>query len=327
METKLIGSDVSNYTITNYIASGSFGNVYEAKHKKTGNLVALKIPIITKERNGLCTLIDEANIYKDISDKDYGIASMKLIKNGDSKIIVMDLFGDSLEKLLTKYSTFDSKTMTHIAVQMLTIMKHLHSCGYIHRDLKPDNFVIGRYNEKKKIYCIDFGLSKKFRNAGGEHISQNKKKGFCGTARFASIAAHKFVDQSRKDDLESIAYILIYLYKGKLPWQKIKNKDKHKRYALMGEMKINTSEEELCKDIPICRNICKFAKKTVKCEMCCKKCNPNFVCKCSNPFLTFLKYVKNMEFDEKPPYSSFIKMFREFYIEKNYKTDLLQWET
>lgn len=291
--TKLIGTDINNYIITKYISSGSFGDVFEAKNKKTGELVALKIPIKNEERDGQKSLIDEGNIYKKIMSRENGIAEMKVIKDKDRKIIVMDLLGSSLETLLETHKKIGMKTIILLSISMLDIIKHIHNHGYIHRDIKPDNFVIG-YDDANKLYCIDFGLSKRYITKNNEHISFSNTRKFVGTARYASIAAHKQKEQSRKDDLESIAYILVYLYKGKLPWMGIKNKDKKEKYRLIGEKKDKTKEEELCSGMP-------------------------------KEFVVFLKYVKNLDFNEKPHYSALKKMFVNLYKSRNYKNNNMEW--
>lgn len=290
----LVGTTINNYTIVKYINSGSFGNVFEAVHKKTGDKVALKIPIKNDERDGLPSIMSEARIYKNIANPSNGIANMKIMKNKDTKIIVMDLLGPSLESLLSKHKRFGMKTIILLAMSMIDIMKHIHTCGYIHRDIKPDNFAIG-YDNPSKLYCIDFGLSKKYLKKNGEHINFSDKKRFCGTARYACIAAHTNQEQSRKDDLESILYILVYMYKGKLPWQGIKHKDKKERYRLIGEKKQQVTPEELCEGM-------------------------------SKEFVVFLKYVRNLDFDEKPHYSALKKMFLKLYKSRNYKNDKLEWE-
>lgn len=292
----MIGLEMNKYIITRYIASGSFGDVFEAKNKKTGELVALKIPVNKENIHVESSLLQEINVYKKISNKDKGIANMKIIKHENRKILLMDLLGPSLDSLLNKYKKFSIKTVTLLAIQMIDIIKHVHTCGYIHRDIKPDNFVIGRLKEEQnKLYCIDFGLAKKYMK-NDKHINFSNKKKFCGTARYASIAAHEQKEQSRKDDLESIGYILIYLYKGKLPWQGIKEKDKVKRYQLIGEKKKEITEEELCKHMP-------------------------------KEFTVFLKYVRTLDFDEKPHYSALKRMFENLYERRNYKNKDLEWNT
>lgn len=291
---QLIGQTINQYTITQYISSGSFGDVFEVKHKKTDKLYAMKIPIQTEERDGQKCLLAEAKIYKEITNPEFGVADMKVIQDKNRKIIVMDLLGQSLESLITDRKKLQLKTVISIAIQMIDILKYIHSKGYIHRDIKPDNFVIG-LEDKAKLYCIDYGLAKKYKKRNGEHVKFSNDKKFCGTARYASIAAHKNQEQSRKDDLEAIGYILIYLLKGKLPWQGIKNKDKKKRYTKIGELKETLSEEELCKGLP-------------------------------KEFSVFLKYCRNLDFDEKPHYSALKNMFVKLYESRCYKNNTLEYE-
>lgn len=291
---KLIGSDIGKYTITRYIASGSFGNVFEGKDNRTDKLVALKIPIQTKERDGQRSLLEESKVYKVLSNPDKGIADMKVLMHKDKKMIVMDLLGESLESLMNKHKKFSLKTVISLAIQMIDLMRYIHSHGYLHRDIKPDNFVLSG-EAKDKIFCIDFGLAKRFLKKSGDHIPYCDNRRFCGTARYASIAAHKQEEQGRKDDLESIGYILVYLYKGKLPWQGIKNKDKRERYRLIGDKKDSCTEEDLCEGMP-------------------------------KEFVVFLKYVRNMDFDEKPHYSALRNMFIKLYESRGYKNDKLDWE-
>ncbi|NBP13202.1 hypothetical protein EBU95_02260 [bacterium] len=292
--TKLVGSDINRYTITRYIASGSFGNVFEARHKTTNEYCALKIPVVNESRNCQVSVIDEAKIYKEISNREKGVAGMKIMRNKDRKIIVMDLLGPSLECFLSKHTKFGLKTIISLAIKMLEIIKYIHNCGYIHRDLKPDNFVVGHPNTSK-LFCIDFGLAKKYKKRNGDHIEFSNSKKFCGTVRYASIAAHQMQEQSRKDDLEAIGYILVYLYKGKLPWQNIKHKNKHERYRIVGEKKANLSEEEICEGMP-------------------------------KEFTIFLKYARHLDFDEKPHYTSLVRMFKQLYQSRNYKNDKLEWQ-
>lgn len=295
---KLIGTDINNYTVTKYINSGSFGHVVEAKHKKTDKLVALKIPIKTKERDGQKCLLDEAKIYNSLLREGdiIGITNVKIIKCKDLKILVMDLLGPSLENILRKRKQFRLKSIILLAVQLIEIMKSIHSKGYIHRDIKPDNFVLDKEHQKK-LYCIDFGLASKYikRGTDNEHVKMTKNHKFLGTARYSSIASHIGNSQSRKDDLESIGYLLIYLFRGSLPWMNIKHKDKYERYRLIGNKKINTTEEELCDRLP-------------------------------KEFLIYLKYVRNMDYDEKPHYTALIKMFMKLYNSKNYRVDKFEWE-
>jgi len=106
-----------------------------------------------------------------------------------------------------------------ISIQMVQLIEKVHEERIIHRDIKPDNFLIGgNENTKDSVYIIDFGLAKCFRNSEGEHIPYKDGKNLTGTARYASIATHKGIEQSRRDDLETIGHVLLYLLKGTLPW-------------------------------------------------------------------------------------------------------------
>ena len=298
----LVGSDINGYIITKYINSGSFGDVFSAKNNKTNEMVALKIPIKNNEKDGERWLLEEAKVYNDLnkdkerSSVECGISNMKIVKNKklDKKVIIMDLLGPSLDNILQKRKKLRLKSIILLAIQMIELLKYIHEKGYTHRDIKPDNFVMDN-DKNSKLYCIDFGLAKRYiKKSTGTHISFNKDSRFCGTARYASIAAHKGYEQSRKDDLESIGYLLIYLYRGRLPWQSLKNKDKKERYRMIMEKKETISEEELCQQLP-------------------------------KEFLIYLKYVKSLDFDETPKYQSLIKMFKKLYNTKNYKDENLEW--
>ena len=127
----------------------------------------------------------------------------------------------------------------------------MHSRCLIHRDIKPENFLLGMKKKNYLIYLIDFGLSKKYQDIKtNQHIPYLTGKSLTGTARYASIYSHLGIEQSRRDDLESIGYTLVYLNKGCLPWQGIKGKTKKEKYEKIYEIKNQTSIEDLCSEMP-----------------------------------------------------------------------------
>ena len=134
---------------------------------------------------------------------------------------------------------------------MLNRLEFIHSRHIIHRDIKPENFLIGKGKKNSILYICDFGLAKRFRDKKtGMHIPHKEGKKFTGTACYASIYTHLGSEQSRRDDLESLAYILIYLSKGTLPWKSLKVKNKKERQAKILSKKINTNNDELCSGLP-----------------------------------------------------------------------------
>ena len=131
-----------------------------------------------------------------------------------------------------------------LAEQMITRVEFIHAQNFLHRDMKPDNFLIGINNKASMVYMIDFGLSKRYRDPKtGEHIPYRDNKSLTGTARYASVNTHIGIEQARRDDLESIGYILLYFLKGQLPWQGLQGKDKDEKYDKIRDKKCQTTIE------------------------------------------------------------------------------------
>ena len=279
--------DIGKYKLLDIIGKGSFGLVYKGKHKKTNKLVAIKLE--KKKYNN--NLINEVKIYKELKGK--GIPEIKWIGESNKwNIMIIEYLGPSIEDLFELCSKrFNLKTVLMIVEQILSIIQHIHEKGYLHRDIKPDNFLIGYSNTQKYIYAIDFGLSKKFINTETfQHEKYNKTKQFIGSFRYSSVRNHMGVEQSRRDDMESIGYMFIYLLKGKLPWQGIQAKDKKEKMKKIYNKKKFINLEDLCKG-------------------------------CPKEFLTYMKYCKKLRYYEKPDYYYLKQLFRKLFKKKGYKFD------
>ena len=138
-----------------------------------------------------------------------------------------------------------------IACQIIYTIQHIHEKNFIHRDIKPDNFVVGLNSKSKIVHVIDLGLAKKFiKTKTDMHIPQKFGKSLTGTARYASINAHNGEELSRRDDLEAIGYMLIFFMKGGLPWQNVEDNVKEQKYIKILEMKVQTPIEKLCEGLP-----------------------------------------------------------------------------
>ena len=194
------------------LGSGAFGDIYLGKNIKLNEEVAIKLePIKAKHPQ----LFYESKLYMALQG---GIGIPKIHwcgSQGNYNILIMDLLGPSLEDLFNYCKRkFTLLTSLMIIDQMLSRIEFIHSRNFIHRDVKPDNFLIGRGNKKVQIYAIDFGLAKKFRDSkSGMHIPYKDGKNLTGTARYASVNTHLGIEQSRRDDIEALAYIFIYFIK------------------------------------------------------------------------------------------------------------------
>lgn len=215
-------------------------------------------------------------------------------------ILVMERLGPSLEDLhIFCGRQFSLKTTLMLADQILCRLQYLHSRHYIHRDLKPENLLMGRERTAHHLYLIDLGLAKKYMMDRNHHIKMRKGKSITGTVRYTSLNSHRGIEQSRRDDLESVCYLLVYFLKGSLPWQGITAATRDKKYQKIHRKKERTKPEKLCSGLP-------------------------------KEFVTFMYYVKKLEFDQQPDYGwmreLFINLFNrmEYVLDWKYDWDLLR---
>jgi serine/threonine protein kinase len=167
--------------------------------------------------------------------------------------MAMELLGPSLADLYNFCGyKFSLKTTIMIAYQLMERFEYIHSKNFIHRDVKPDNFLVGMREKSGTVHIVDMGLAKRYYfPQQNRHISFKSGKSLTGTARYASIHAHLGEELSRRDDLEAIGYVLIYFFCGSLPWQNLPfNLSKNEKYERIKEIKLKTSTKELCKDCP-----------------------------------------------------------------------------
>lgn len=275
------------YRIIGKIGEGAFGDVYRGETIDKKEQVAVKVepkkiakPLLKSEAFILYTL------------KGFGIPEVISfgVKGGYS-ILVQPLLGKSLFDLFTeRHKRLDIYDICLLAIQMLDRIQWVHSKNIVHRDIKPDNFLLGR-KDPHVIYLIDFGLSKKYKSSTtGKHVKFGFTGKLTGTVRFASANALRGSEQSRRDDLESIGYMLIYFMKRKLPWQGVQGVKKIDRYLKIYRMKKNIKNDILCQGLHP--------------EMC-----------------QYMNYVKKLDFEQEPDYNYLRSLFKTI-LRKKYDTPI-----
>ena len=278
------------FRISKKICDGAFNEIYQGSDIFDNSEIAIKL-----EHNSIKypQLLFESRLLESIP----GIGIPKVFwagVSGEYNVMVFELLGKNLEELLQNCDKkFSLKTTLMIAIQVLDRIRHLHMHNYIHRDIKPQNFSIGRGENEHIIYLIDFGLAKRYREEYTNfHIPLRQNIKLTGTIRYASCNALNKKELSRRDDMESIGYMLIYLLKGSLPWQGLKIKQKSEKYSKIKELKMSLEPEKLCEDLP-------------------------------DEFKEYIESVKNLEFEEEPDYGRYINMFTELFKKKEYVKDYI----
>eukprot|EP00929_Paragymnodinium_shiwhaense_P091243 TRINITY_DN51263_c0_g1_i1.p1 TRINITY_DN51263_c0_g1~~TRINITY_DN51263_c0_g1_i1.p1 ORF type:complete len:377 (-),score=61.90 TRINITY_DN51263_c0_g1_i1:400-1530(-) len=292
MDQCLIGG---KYQPAYKIGAGAFGVVYSGLNVETGQAVAIKVEPLTCSRP---MLMFEAKLYKLMAGRVgipqvywYGVA-------GKYNVMVMELLGPSLEDLF-RYcgKRFSLKTVLQLADQMLGCIEAVHECGFVHRDVKPQNFLIGRGAKANQVYIIDFGLSKRYcEPRTKKHIPCAARCAFQGTARFASLNGQFGVEQTRRDDLEAIGFVLMYFLRGELPWQGLPaHLSREEKFHLIAQCKLNTPVEDLCRGYPI-------------------------------EFDSYFNYCRSLSFQERPNYGYLRRLMKNVGFMEGYSQDhLYDW--
>ncbi|XP_013600224.1 PREDICTED: casein kinase I isoform X1 [Brassica oleracea var. oleracea] len=224
------------------IGSGSFGELYLGVNVQTGEEVAVKLESVKTKHPQLHY---ESKLYM-LLQGGSGIPNIKWYGvDGEYNVMVIDLLGPSLEDLFNYCNRkLSLKTVLMLADQLINRVEYMHTRGFLHRDIKPDNFLMGLGRKANQVYIIDFGLGKKYRDLQTHrHIPYRENKNLTGTARYASVNTHLGVEQSRRDDMEAVGYVLIYFLKGSLPWQGLKAGTRKQKYDRISEKKVSTPIE------------------------------------------------------------------------------------
>ncbi|KFK42783.1 hypothetical protein AALP_AA1G038700 [Arabis alpina] len=271
------------------LGSGSFGEIFLGVNVQTGEEVAVKLEPLRARHPQLHY---ESKLYM-LLQGGTGIPHLKWFGvEGEYNCMVIDLLGPSMEEFFNYCSrSFSLKTVLMLADQMLNRVEYMHVRGFLHRDIKPDNFLMGLGRKANQVYIIDYGLAKKYRDLQThKHIPYRENKNLTGTARYASVNTHLGIEQSRRDDLESLGYLLMYFLRGSLPWQGLRAGTKKQKYDKISEKKRLTPVEVLCKNFP-----------------------PEFT--------SYFLYVRSLRFEDKPDYSYLKRLFRELFIREGYQFD------
>ena len=276
------------YKILKKIGKGSFGLVYLGKAINSNDYVAVKF-----ESKNQTDIILERESYLLYYLRGFGIPEVITFgHNSKYNILVQTLLGSSINEIfLHNHKKFSMKDCCMIGIQMLDRLEYIHSKYIIHRDVKPDNFLVGK-PDTSLIYLIDFGLAKKYMSSRtGKHVKFTINKKWSGTSRFASANSLRGVVQSRRDDLESLCYVLLFIMRGNLPWDNVFGHTENEDILLIYKIKRFMKPDLLFFNLP---------KETVE----------------------FFKYCKNLDFEQKPDYNYLRSLLINILYNINQKNDL-----
>ncbi|CAM9751190.1 unnamed protein product [Chrysoparadoxa australica] len=275
------------------LGSGAFGDVMLGERMKDQLKVALKFE---KTSGGPPLLRQEYMAYSRLRGKPGFPKIYGFEQREGCDILVMEVLGKSLQDLQKQcFGRFSLETTVRLGKAAFTHMRSCHEVGLLHRDVKPGNFVMtGNTGASASLYCIDLGLAKQWRTKDGTHIKPNDKKSLVGTAEYASLNNHRGHECSRRDDLESVVYMLMHFMNGSLPWVGVQGVDGKAKNAKIYQL---------------------------------KRQEPAFICQSfPREFVTLLAYCRGLGFEEEPDYKHCLDLLDKLQARKGDKRKLLTWD-
>jgi len=278
------------FEVKQKIGSGSYSEVHLGIDRVVGDKVAVKIEWTKAEKTN--KLLHEAQLYENMTSG----SDIPLVRwwgsQGEHNIMVMELLGPSLEDYFTSCGNkFSLKTVLMIGEQMIDRIEYCHKLGILHRDIKPNNFLMGLGERSTQVYVMDFGLAKRYIDLEtGRHQPCNKKKGLTGTVRYTTLNVHRCLEPSRRDDVGSIGYVLMYFLRGRLPWQGVNAKSKKTKQRRIGRRKEETTHAELCSGFP-------------------------------SEFLKYFEYCDSLGYEDAPDYDYLRRLMNEAFVREHFERD------
>ena len=278
------------FSIGRKLGAGSFGEIHRGDDRDSGDQVAIKLE---KSNSRVPQLSYESKLYNIFKNgcnipKFYWFGT-----EGNYNVMVIQLLGKSLEDLAGQFPhhRLSLKTVLMLVDQMISSVEYIHKMNFIHRDIKPDNFVMGTGSTANQVFIIDYGLSKKYRDpCTHKHIRYVENKDLTGTARYASVNAMRGIEQSRRDDLEALGFVWLYLLRGDLPWMGLDGNNRKQKYARICRVKEQTTFESLCAGFP-------------------------------EEFVRYFYEIRQIRFTEEPDYAHLRKMFRKLFMKLGFFYD------